>query len=75
VELASLDGAVVVSNSGTLLAYGAILVTGRASGKATEGSRTKAAKAASNLGVTVKVSSDGEISVFKRGVEILAFGG
>jgi DNA integrity scanning protein DisA with diadenylate cyclase activity len=43
-ELASLDGAVVLQNSGTLVAYGAVLQP-KKSGKlhGTEGSRTKAA--------------------------------
>jgi DNA integrity scanning protein DisA with diadenylate cyclase activity len=68
VELASLDGAVVLENSGRVLAYGAVLQpkkAGRLSG--TEGSRTKAAIGASNYGLAVKISADGEISVYHKG--------
>lgn len=68
VELASLDGAVVLANSGQILAYGAILQpkkTGRT--RAVEGSRTKAAIGASNYGLAVKISADGEIAVYYEG--------
>lgn len=71
-ELASLDGAVVVDNSGKLMAYGAVLLTqkGRRSTKGRreeEGSRTKAAIGASKHGLAVKVSSDGGITIFCNG--------
>lgn len=72
VELASLDGAVVVSNHGDILAYGAILnpkKTGRLSGS--EGSRTKAATGASNYGLAFKVSSDGGIEIFYKGSKFI----
>jgi len=72
-ELASLDGAIVVASNGDLLAYGAVLQphkTGRVS-KA-EGARTKAGIGASQYGVSMKVSSDGGITVFKRGEVILS---
>lgn len=63
VELASLDGALVFANSGYLLAYGAILQPKRAGKlRGTEGSRTKAAIGASNYGLAIKVSSDGDIT-------------
>jgi hypothetical protein len=68
VELASLDGAIVLDNSGRILAYGAILQpkkVGRLRG--TEGSRTKAAIGASNYGLAVKISSDGDITVYYKG--------
>jgi len=68
VELASLDGAVVLENSGKIVAYGAVLRP-KKSGKliGAEGSRTKAAIGASNYGLAVKISSDGDISVFHEG--------
>ena len=72
VELASLDGAVVVDNSGQLRAYGAVLrprQKGRLKG--TEGSRTQAAIGASNYGLAVKISSDGDITVYHDGQEFL----
>jgi hypothetical protein len=71
-ELASLDGAVVLANSGEVLAYGAILQPkkkGRLHG--TEGSRTKAAIGASNYGLTVKISSDGQISFYYEGAQFI----
>jgi hypothetical protein len=70
VELASLDGAVVLANSGEILAYGAVLQpknSGRLHGS--EGSRTKAAIGASNYGLAIKVSSDGDITVYFDGME------
>jgi len=68
VELAALDGAVVLSNQGMLLAYGAVLDPKRRGRVgAEEGSRTKAAIGASYCGVAVKVSSDGDITVFLNG--------
>jgi hypothetical protein len=70
VDLASLDGAVVLANSGKILAYGAVLqpqTKGKLRG--TEGSRTKAAIGASNYGLAIKVSSDGDISIYRDGRE------
>jgi DNA integrity scanning protein DisA with diadenylate cyclase activity len=72
VELASLDGAVVLDNSGRILAYGAVLQPKKAGKlRGTEGSRTKAAIGASNYGLAVKVSSDGDISVYSKGSEFI----
>jgi hypothetical protein len=72
VELASLDGAVVIANSGELLAYGAILQpTTPGILQGTEGSRTKAAIGGSNNGLAVKVSSDGDITVYYKGSEFI----
>jgi DNA integrity scanning protein DisA with diadenylate cyclase activity len=71
-ELAGLDGAIVLANKGRLLAYGAILEPrkkGRVRG--TEGSRTKAAIGASKYGLALKVSSDGDISVFVKGKKLI----
>lgn len=72
-ELAALDGAVVLANSGRVLAYGAVLdprKKGRV--RAAEGSRTKAAIGASNYGLAVKISSDGDITVYVRGRKLIA---
>jgi len=71
-EIASLDGAVVLGNSGEVLAYGAV-VEPRRKGRiqAVEGSRTKAAIGASYYGLSVKVSSDGDITVFTKGKEFI----
>jgi DNA integrity scanning protein DisA with diadenylate cyclase activity len=68
VELASLDGAVVLENSGRILAYGAVLQPKKAARiRGTEGSRTKAAIGASHYGLALKISSDGDISVYHKG--------
>jgi DNA integrity scanning protein DisA with diadenylate cyclase activity len=71
-ELSALDGAVILNNYGEILAYGAILEPKR-KGKIVieEGSRTKAAKGASNYGLVVKISSDGDITIFSEGTEFL----
>jgi hypothetical protein len=67
-ELSSLDGAVVCNNKGRLLAYAAVLEP-RKRGRVgpEEGSRTKAAIGASNYGLSLKISSDGDISVYVKG--------
>lgn len=68
VELASLDGAIVLDNSGRVRAYGAVLQPKKAGRlRGTEGSRTKAAIGASNYGLAVKISSDGDITVYYNG--------
>ena len=71
-ELSALDGAIILNNHGEILAYGAVLEP-RRRGKIVieEGSRTKAAKGASNYGLVVKISSDGDITVFSKGSEFL----
>jgi len=72
VELASLDGAVVLANSGRILAYGAVLYPKRAGRlRGIEGSRSKAAIGASNYGLAVKISADGEITVYYAGEEFI----
>lgn len=74
VELASLDGAVVITSTGSIVAYGAILQP-RRQGKltGTEGSRTKVAIGASHYGTVLKVSADGEMTVYYEGEEYLRF--
>lgn len=72
VELSSLDGAVVLDNSATLLAYGAVLEPKKKGQlRGSEGSRTKAAIGASFCGLAVKVSSDGDITVYHEGKEFI----
>lgn len=71
-ELAALDGAVVLANSGRVLAYGAVLDPRRKGRvRAAEGSRTKAAIGASNYGLAVKISSDGDITVYVKGRKLI----
>lgn len=72
VELAGLDGAIVLSNKGEILAYAAVLQP-RKKGKTglAEGSRTKAAIGASKYGLAIKISSDGDITFFENGKSFL----
>lgn len=72
VELASLDGAIVLDNSGLVRAYGAVLQPKKRGRVHTaEGSRTKAAIGASNYGLAVKISSDGDITAYHLGEAFL----
>lgn len=75
VELASLDGAIVIDNTGRIRAYGAVLKSGGKGvkkGRRIEGSRTQAAVAASHFGLAIKISSDGDITVFADGSEFIS---
>ncbi|MEQ1511157.1 MAG: hypothetical protein ABL934_00585 [Lysobacteraceae bacterium] len=75
VELASLDGAIVIDNTGRIRAYGAVLKSGGKAakkGKRVEGSRTQAAIAASHFGLAIKISSDGDNTVFANGREFIS---
>lgn len=67
-QIAALDGAIVVRPDGVVLAYAAVL---EPKAKPTvgpeEGSRTKAAIGASQFGTAVKVSSDGQVSIYQGG--------
>ena len=65
VRLAGLDGATVVDREGRLLAYGAIVTSADSQH---EGARTAAAKTLSETALVVlKVSVDGDITVFREG--------
>ena len=67
-RLAVLDGATILDRDGRLLAYGAIVTS---KGSEYEGARTVAAKTLSNIArVVLKVSTDGEITVFRDGAEV-----
>jgi DNA integrity scanning protein DisA with diadenylate cyclase activity len=71
-ELAALDGAVVLANTGQVLAYGAVLDPQRKGRlRAAEGSRTKAAIGASNYGLAIKISSDGDITAYVGGKHLI----
>jgi DNA integrity scanning protein DisA with diadenylate cyclase activity len=70
-DLASLDGALVIDGAGSLLAYGAMVKSKQRT--EAQGSRTRAAEGASKLGLAIKVSSDGGISMYLAGKPRLAF--
>ncbi len=64
-RLAALDGATIVDRDGQLLAYGAVVASGDSQH---EGARTAAARTLSRTALAVlKVSQDGEITVFRNG--------
>jgi hypothetical protein len=65
-RLAGLDGATVVDRNANLIAYGAIVASADSEH---EGARTAAAKSLSHhADVVLKVSEDGDITVFHQGV-------
>jgi DisA bacterial checkpoint controller nucleotide-binding len=71
-ELSSIDGALVFSNNGRLLAYGAVLEpTKKSNIRKVEGSRSKAAVGASYFGVSIKISSDGGITMYEKGTSFI----
>ncbi|MGD0129648.1 MAG: hypothetical protein ABSF46_30360 [Terriglobia bacterium] len=63
---AALDGAVVIDGNGIVRGIGCIFETGRMR-TAAEGARTRAALFASKDGVALKISQDGEMSIFSNG--------
>lgn len=68
VRLAALDGATVLDRTGRLLAYGAIVTSGDSEH---EGARTAAARTLSETAdVVLKVSVDGDITVFRDGAAV-----
>jgi len=73
-DIVSLDGALVVGNRGQVLSYAAIIEPARRTrSRASEGSRTRAAIAASRHGMAVKISSDGDITAYvNKGKELFS---
>lgn len=67
-RLAALDGATILDRDARLLAYGAIVTT---SDSEHEGARTAAARTLSQTALVVlKVSVDGDITIFKDGLAV-----
>ena len=62
-ELLALDGAMVLDHLGNIIAAGAIVSVPAGS---EGGGRTAAAKKGSSLGLGIKISEDGGISVYKE---------
>jgi hypothetical protein len=63
---AALDGAIVIDGNGIVRGIGCIFETAQVQ-TAAEGARTRAALFASKDGVALKISQDGEISLFANG--------
>ncbi|MGB6058520.1 MAG: hypothetical protein WBF71_09660 [Microthrixaceae bacterium] len=67
-RIASLDGATIMDRDANLLAYGAVVAS---SDSRNEGARTAAAKTLShNADVVLKVSVDGDITIFREGAAL-----
>ncbi|MGB3411730.1 MAG: hypothetical protein WBA45_11070 [Microthrixaceae bacterium] len=67
-RIASLDGATIMDRDANLLAYGAVVAS---SDSRNEGARTAAAKTLShNADVVLKVSVDGDITIFRAGAAL-----
>ena len=60
-EILSMDGATIIFDDGTILAVGAILKINSGSDG---GGRRAAARALSKYGIGIKVSSDGQITIW-----------
>ncbi len=72
-RIAALDGATVLDRSGALLAYAAVVTS---SDSEHEGARTAAARSLSHkASVVLKVSVDGDITIFKNGTEVVTLMG
>lgn len=72
-DISALDGAVVCDRRGRILSYGSVLLLPRREGLSRiEGSRSRAAHSASFLGLSIKISSDGDIRVIESGNTLLA---
>ena len=67
-ELLSLDGAMVLAHTGTILAAGSIIEV--PAGSVGGGGRTAAARRFSTLGLGVKVSQDGTITAYRNSERI-----
>lgn len=67
VDLASLDGALIVSTHGRVLCFGAIVRLPVDVGAEILGARSRAAIASSRSGLAIKISSDGDIAVYHNG--------
>jgi hypothetical protein len=67
-RLAALDGATILDRDARLLAYGAVVAS---SDSEHEGARTAAARTLSESALVVlRVSSDGDITIFRRGAAV-----
>ena len=69
-DLASADGALIVDRTGRLMAYGAMVRS--SSSTSTQGARSRAAVAASRLGLAMVISADGGISVYRHGRPVVS---
>ncbi|MFY0529447.1 hypothetical protein ACN28I_41890 [Archangium gephyra] len=68
----SSDGLTTVSKSGILIGCGDIIdISSSAAKSLAGGGRTQAARAAAEYGLSIKISEDGPISVFKNGEQII----
>ncbi|HLK68687.1 MAG TPA: hypothetical protein VKU19_34890 [Bryobacteraceae bacterium] len=67
-SIARVDGGIVLSRDGNLLAFGAILRNAGEHVTALDGGRTTAAVHASRFGPVLKISEDGSVAFYRAGV-------
>jgi len=68
------DGLTIINRKGELVDTGVIIDTSKVGDLVTGGGRTTAATAASILGPVIKVSEDGQVSLFHKGRQTYHFG-
>lgn len=73
-RILSSDGLTVINRKGELIDTGVIIDTSRVGDLVTGGGRTTAATAASIFGPVIKVSEDGQVSLFHKGRQTYDFG-
>ncbi|MDQ7860351.1 diadenylate cyclase [Peribacillus frigoritolerans] len=70
--IASIDGAVLIDHSYNILSFGEMISSDETQeGKQYRGARTKAALSASRFGLGIKVSEDGDITIFQGKNELV----
>ncbi|MTI84262.1 MAG: hypothetical protein FH756_10225 [Firmicutes bacterium] len=65
---AGVDGATILDNDLNLISFGEIIDNSNIDSKDSYGARTNAAISASNYGLSIKVSEDGDIEIYKDGL-------
>ncbi|MCW7471762.1 MULTISPECIES: hypothetical protein [Leptospira] len=64
-EILAIDGGLILSSSGKIISIGTIV---KLPGGSSGGGRTAAAKELSKLGIAIKISNDGYIQLFRKGI-------
>ncbi len=70
---AAIDGATILTCSGEIKQFGIVINTEHHTSES-EGARTRAAEYASSMGVVIKVSEDGPITLFSKGRAMMTLG-
>jgi hypothetical protein len=67
-KLAGIDGCMIIGNDGTIVNAGVILKLPERFTKGEEGARSAATRYGSTLGLGIKVSADGPMTVYEKGI-------